>query len=240
MNRLLIFSKVPVSGSVKTRLAPPLTYDEAAALSAAFLLDAVESWSALPGIDAWLYLAGADEPEEIERALPELFRSPLKERITLRIQSGRDLGERLHAAFEEAFADGCASACAIGSDHPTLPSRFIDDAFTALADSDLAIGPAEDGGYYLLGLGKLHSGLLVGLPYSSPDLFAAVMEAADVGALEAKVLPLWYDVDDAGSLERLRADRGALPEGSRTAGLLAMLDRRMEAETIEEEGRDER
>jgi rSAM/selenodomain-associated transferase 1 len=239
--RLLIFSKVPLAGRVKTRLVPPLSHLEAAALSGAFLLDALESWSALPGIDLWLYVAGADEdPSMLERSVPSLFRSPLAERITIRMQSGEDLGERLHAAFEEAFGDGCTRACAIGSDHPTLPPGYIDDAFVLLSSHDLAIGPADDGGYYLLGLRELHRELLLDLPYSSPALFERVMAAAGQGDLLAAVLPLWYDVDDERSLARLRADRPLLPKGGRTAGVLETIDRRMMEDAIVAGAGDER
>jgi uncharacterized protein len=237
--RLLIFSKIPMPGGAKTRLVPPLSEQEASDLARAFLLDALESLSDLPGIDSWLYLTISwGDRRTLEESLPELFRSPLKKRITWRMQSGADLGERLDAAFADAFADGCSAAVAVGSDHPTLPVGRISEAFAALASHDITIGPADDGGYYLIGMRRHLPEVLLDLPYSTSRLFDEAMAVAAKHGLRSSVLEQWYDVDDAASFERLRNERASLAPESHTAALLALLDRRSEA--CENEARESR
>ncbi len=225
--RLLIFAKYPRPGEVKTRLVPPLSFDESSALYQAFLLDALDVYDTLrPTVEPVLYLAAPNDRE----AMRELLRGTDSERLDIRVQQGAGLGQRLESAFAEAFADGCTGACAIGTDHPTLPLDYVRRALAGLGAYDLVIGPADDGGYYLLGLSAARPALLRGMPYSQPELYAATTQAARRDGLRMLELPLWYDVDDAGSLRRLCDDRGLLRQGSRTLAALQRVQGRVPEE----------
>jgi rSAM/selenodomain-associated transferase 1 len=220
--QLLIFAKYPRTGQVKTRLSPPLAPEDGARLYRAFLLDALDLYGSLsPSIEPVLLLADERDVEPMRLLLGEEGASRA---MTIGAQRGEALGERLINAFADAFAGGASAACAIGTDHPTLPLEYVVDAFDALAGHDLAIGPADDGGYYLLALRERRDELFERMPYSTAALFAATMSAAAALALSTLTLPLWYDVDDGASLARLRSDRALLPAGSRTARVLDELD----------------
>ncbi|MEX1055820.1 MAG: TIGR04282 family arsenosugar biosynthesis glycosyltransferase, partial [Rhodothermales bacterium] len=140
-------------------------------------------------------------------------------------QSGADLGSRMLRAFAETFAAGYERAAIVGTDHPTLPSQFIEHAFEALDERrSVVVGPAEDGGYYLLGMNELLSGLFLGMEYShAAVLDETLARVADTGA-RLTVLPLWYDIDTAESLERLAAElREAENVAPRTSRILQEL-----------------
>lgn len=199
---LIVFAKVPCPGAVKTRLTPPLMPEEAAALYAAFLHDALAQYVALDAA-VRLYLAptAATEPD---------FTIP--EGVTVHEQVGAQLGERMHHAFIETFASGYEHAVIIGTDHPTLPSAFIEQAFQALAEPlSLVIGPSEDGGYYLLGMNDFFPGVFEGMAYSHDAVFAQTLHR--IGTLQAAVtiLPEWYDVDTPDDLARMQRDLQAMP-----------------------------
>jgi glycosyltransferase A (GT-A) superfamily protein (DUF2064 family) len=244
----MIFGKYPRAGEVKTRLVPPLTFRQAALLYEAFLLDALDRYRTLaPAVEPVLYLANEiDIPlmEEMLRGDLQMGQEepppdPLLQKeggeeegggIAIRPQRGHSLGDRLERAFDEAFREGCPAACATGSDHPTLPVEYVRSAFDAMSDCDLAIGPADDGGYYLLGMKQLHRPLFGDLPFSTSRLFEETMYVAAGEGLRVKVLPAWYDVDDESSLRRLWQERGLLPENARTRRALEAIGRGWSAE----------
>lgn len=207
---------------MKTRLAPHLTPDDAALLYRAFLLDALELYLSLrPSIEPVLYLGNGDDIERMREIINEDGR--IEGKLAIRAQQGEGLGERLERAYAAAFAEGASAACAIGTDHPTLPLEYITRAFAAMDEHDLAIGPADDGGYYLLAMRRLHPELLRDMPYSTSELYGAMLALVEELRLRILQLPAWYDVDDAASLLRLWDDRASLPKGSRTEAALERL-----------------
>lgn len=185
----------------------------------AFLLDALSSYcESRAGMEPVLYLADADDME----AMRELVAREVSgcAGIEIRPQRGADLGERLHNAFAEAFDDGCTAACAVGADHPTLPTARPGEAFVLLRDHDLVLGPADDGGYYLIGMKSARAALFMDLPYSTPSLFRETVSRAGAEHLDLALLPEWYDVDDAASFRRMARDRELLRPGGRTREML--------------------
>ena len=193
---LIVFAKAPVPGRVKTRLTPPLAPEDAAALYAAFLHDSLDAYTAPDAfgeaVAVRLYLAGNEEAPNVARPGLSVHR-----------QRGEGLGARMQRSFVETFAAGFGRAVIVGTDHPTLPLAFLDEAFRALREPLTAvIGPSDDGGYYALGLNDLVPGLF-DMAYSHGDVFEATLDRVVASRVQAVVLPAWYDVDDADALGRL-------------------------------------
>lgn len=212
---LVVFAKVPRAGRVKTRLCPPLTPDEAAALYDAFLRDALDryaAWGAEMGVRVRLYLDGAP-PDGL-----------VPEGVSVHTQRGDGLGPRMLRAVVETAAAGATRAVLIGTDHPTLPMPFVALAVDALAaPRTVALGPAGDGGYYLLGVNEITPALF-DMAYSHAGVFDDTLAAAVELGLAPIVLPPHDDVDDAAALAALVADwRAGTDVGPRTAAGLASL-----------------
>ncbi len=198
---LVVFAKVPQPGKVKTRLCPPLTPSQSAGLYAAMLGDALGQYAALD-CDVRLYVGGevGGMPDDLRTA------------TSIHEQRGEGLGARMQRALLETFAAGYGRCALIGTDHPTLPSAFIEHAFASLdAPKSIALGPTSDGGYYLLGVNHFFPSLFAGMEYSHADVFDQTLARASTEDAHVTVLPPWYDVDDADSLNRLCIDLGELP-----------------------------
>ncbi len=200
MPTLGIFAKLPVPGAVKTRLAAAIG-DEAAArfyeVSLRTLLTRVR------GLDLKRVIAHAGNGEA-DLAWFRQF-----EGYELWPQPTGDLGGKLTAWFEFASATD-DRVLVIGSDSPTLPLEFIQDAITALDHNDGVIGPAQDGGYYLLGLRRPHPRLFEGIEWSSPRVLSQTLARAAEQQLRVVQLPPWNDVDDFDDLVVLRDQLASL------------------------------
>jgi rSAM/selenodomain-associated transferase 1 len=187
--RLLLFTKPAREGRVKTRLIGDLTAAEAAALHAAFLDDLVDR---LREGDFELRLAWALDPED------ELPAGGVR-------QQGDDLGERLYRVLSEASRDG-SPVMALGSDHPTLPLALVHEAFERLErGAEVVLGPAEDGGYYLIALrpDAVVPDLFRDIPWSTGRVLSETLERCRKFAVE--LLPPESDVDTPEDLRRLAA-----------------------------------
>ena len=193
---LLLFTKPARPGRVKTRLVGPgLSAEQAAALHEAFLGDLWERLAGAPGFA--LRLAWALEEGE---AVPE-GRGPAT------VQRGDDLGERLFRALSEAALEHPLVA-AVGSDYPELSAGRVEEAFAALAGgADVAIGPAHDGGYYLIAVrcAALSPRLFAGVPWSTGEVLAATLDRCAELGLAVALLPREADVDTPADLTRLAA-----------------------------------
>ncbi len=211
MEALIVFAKPPVAGQVKTRLFPLLAPDEAAELYHAFLADSIETYRLL-GPDLFLYFTESTDALDV----------PDRPSETTRFQKGESLADRLLNAFSEVLNEGYRRVVAIGTDHPSLPLEFLAEAFEALSGrTDVVLGPAEDGGYYLMGMRRLVPELLLGMRFSHSDVFSDTVRRADDAGLSLRVLPVWYDVDTPDDLPRLFRDLSCRPSQSpRTLRLL--------------------
>jgi rSAM/selenodomain-associated transferase 1 len=190
--RLLLFTKPARAGRVKTRLIGELRPAEAAELHAAFLEDLLER---LRDGDFELRLAWALDPED---------RVPAGPYPGMR-QEGGDLGQRLHHALSTAAADA-DSVAALGSDHPTLPLELVHRAFERVESGvDVVLGPAEDGGYYLIALraGAVSPRLFADIAWSTPSVLAQTLERCRELGLAVELLPEAADVDTPEDLRRL-------------------------------------
>jgi hypothetical protein len=198
---------------VKTRLIGDLTPAAAARLHAAFLDDLL---ARLQGGDFELRIAWAlDDGEELPAGPIPGVR-----------QQGSDLGERLVRALAEAAA-GAGAVAAVGSDHPTIPLELVHRAFAAVeTGTDVVLGPAEDGGYYLIALraGAVSPRLFTDVAWSTEQVLPATLERCRELGLRVELLPAASDVDTPDDLRRLAARMAGSDLGCpRTRELLVSL-----------------
>ena len=199
-NELIIFVKAPVPGNVKTRLVPPLSYEQAAGLYRTWAKEAFVNANHLD--DAKVEIAYASHPKiPVPNWLSEGKTQP-----DYFMQQGGHLGERLIHAFSRAFSNGMQRVVIIGSDSPGLPCNYLIDAFHHLERSDMVLGQAQDGGYYLVGLSHCsRPELFQDIPWSSSQVFARTIEAAAKTGLSVQLLPEYSDIDTFYDLEQFRA-----------------------------------
>jgi uncharacterized protein len=202
-----IMAKAPRPGQVKTRLCPPLTALEAAALYRCFLLDKITQVSALRGITPVLSYDSPDAKSLFEAILPPDF--------LLIPQVGDDLGARLLSTFDQLFQLGYAQVMVIDSDTPTLPTAHLEHAILLMAEgeNDVVLGPTEDGGYYLIGLRQAHRELFEQMPWSTPQVFPETRRRSAQFGLTVACTEYWYDVDTPDDLTRLTASFARIQNG---------------------------
>jgi rSAM/selenodomain-associated transferase 1 len=197
---LTVMAKAPRPGRVKTRLSPPLTLEEAAALNICFLKDTTENLASIAGGAGLIsYTPAGDEA---------LFHGLLPEAFGLVLQRGDGFGERLLAAAEDILAIGYGAVCLIDSDSPTVPAAAFRQAVDALAQPGdrVVLGPSHDGGYYLIGLKQPHAAPFERITWSTGSVLAETLERCRESGLEVVLLPSWYDVDDGQTLKILEAE----------------------------------
>ena len=155
---LAIMAKAPKAGAVKTRLCPPLSPGQAAGLARCFLLDKIAQVRGLSGAGPVIAYTPPSERDLFERLAPDFALMP---------QHGRDLGERMRSTLATLLGAGHRAAIAIGTDTPTLPAAVLQQAvdLAASGEVDLVLGPAEDGGYYLIGVRADHPTLFDDVPW---------------------------------------------------------------------------
>ena len=123
-------------------------------------------------------------------------------------QRGEGLGDRVYNALADLLSEGFHSVAIMNADSPTLPRQYIEQAFEELAKPGdrVVLGPTSDGGYYLIGIKRPHRRLFEDITWSSESVLAETLERAREIALDAVLLPEWYDVDSVEEFERLKRD----------------------------------
>jgi len=192
---IALFSKTPIVGSVKTRLQPLLTPNQAADLHLAFVLDFWDRLCTIPDVSlhfycdrTWTHQNGPVSPENCN------------------LQRGSDLGRRILHCFEEIQQCGYERILVVGSDSPTLPLSYLEEGLERLRHTDAVLGPSEDGGYYAVGCRQVQPHMFDGVRWSSTCTRADTCRAFAREGLQFELLPKWYDVDTAGDLKRLAAE----------------------------------
>ena len=211
---IAMFVKCPGEGGIKSRLSPALDDEFILALYESFVLDLLATLRR-SGYPYRIVFTPADGREEIIRRFGRCDSVP---------QSGADLGERMENAFRRCFADGFTAVVIIGSDVPDLPPEILAEAFAALDDRGAVIGPAVDGGYYLIGFTKemFVPGVFEGIPWSTDSVFPETMARLEKAGIGVHRLPSWRDVDTPEDLKELvRRNRDAPFARSRTMRCLA-------------------
>jgi uncharacterized protein len=202
---MAVMAKASAPGRTKTRLVPPLTFDQAAALNTAFLQDTADNIQ-LAGCHAGIAAYVAFAPSGSE----EFFRRILPTRIGLIDACQPSLGDCLLSTSRQIFARGHVSAVLLNGDSPTLPTGLLIDAVGVLEQPGerAVLGPSSDGGYYLIGLKTVHHRLFEDIAWSTERVAAQTLERAREIGLDVHVLSAWYDVDDVEDLRRLSRDVG--------------------------------
>ncbi len=234
---LVIFAKAPIPGQVKTRLCPPLTADEAATLHGSFVIDMLErtkTAAAKLKLPLDRYLACAPSSTLV-------FFQIMEERHSVKLidQVGDDLGARMQQAFATLFGKGYQRVFIVGADIPSLPLDHYKQALALLDTHDIVLGPAMDGGYYLIGLKQPRPELFADIAWSTDRVLAATQEKAASLGLKTTLLPSWRDVDTIEDLQALMAAGAADAKkpkteqafSTRTAGALQHLAKRLRSQT---------
>ena len=172
---LVVFVKEPRPGGVKTRLAAAVGPEAAAELYRALAESVLEATTPVPGEYERLVFF---DPPEARRALREWLPG-----VSLRAQARGELGERLADAFARAFGRGATRVAIVGSDAPGLTRETALQALEALTEADVVLGPAEDGGYYLIALRAPHPELVRGIDWSTPAVLRQTLERAAAAGL---------------------------------------------------------
>lgn len=197
---IIVMTKVPGFAEVKTRLRPLLTKEQCAELAGCFLTDTITNLASF--LDHRII---AFTPDDGRSAIETLVaNSPVF--IT---QRGGDLGQRLDAAIADAFEMGFGPVIVIGTDSPTLPTEYLTRALGHLRSSEdgVAIGPTDDGGFYLIGVSRPYEGMFDCVSWSTDKTFEqTVTNIKTLGDVDLFVLPRWYDVDEPADLARLIAE----------------------------------
>jgi rSAM/selenodomain-associated transferase 1 len=191
---LMIFVKNPVPGQVKTRLSPPLTMLESCRIYSSFVQD-VLSMSLKVSADLKMIACSGD-----------LSHLKISSEFAFMDQGEGDLGDRLARAFRWSFRRGFSKTIVLGSDAPSLPAQFVSKAFQFLDQNDLVIGPAWDGGYYLIGLKNFAPSLFKDIEWSTQKTLLQTLLKAKKLKKKIRLLPSWYDVDTYGDLRFLSLD----------------------------------
>lgn len=212
---ILLFIKSPVRGRVKSRLAAALGENAALGLYKNFVLDTLATVE-LSGHPCRICFHPPDAGEAVADWLGR--------RRSYLAQTGNDLGERMEQAFRRVFSEGaCSRAILIGSDIPDLPGDAFSEAFRSLDRHDAVIGPATDGGYYLIGfrIDTFFPDIFHAVEWSTDTVFSRTMEVFAKAGLRVHALPAWRDVDTSEDLRDLwERNRGTAFRHSRTMNAL--------------------
>ena len=238
-NALVLFMKAPRPGTVKTRLTPRVTTDEAAELYRAFIVDTLHLAQRTAVASLFVAWTPDDGRAELESALG----CPGDPDVNWLRQRGRHLGERLSNAFADFRQDGWEKTVILGGDSPLLPLAFVEEAFEALDRHDVVLGPADDGGYYLIGLGgpdgsggpggpggsggsgdpggpgrrrnatSRYNRLFESIHWGTGRVLRQTRAAIRACGLSCHELPAWHDVDRPADLDRLAREIRTLRAG---------------------------
>jgi uncharacterized protein len=206
-----VMAKAPQPGRAKTRLCPPLRPEQAAQLSAAFLRDITENIAlaaaAVP-IHGCIAYAPMGSEHWFDGHLAEGTGFVLADGSPVMPDNVQGFGRCLLHAIQAMLGAGYEAACVVNSDSPTLPTEILVEAARALlgARERVVLGPADDGGYYLLGMKQAYAHLFADIAWSTDGVAEATHDRAKSIGLDVLMLPTWYDVDDAASLSRLSAE----------------------------------
>lgn len=195
MQKLIIFIKNPRLGLVKTRLAKSIGSQQALAIYKKLIAKTLKEADRL-NCEKDIWFSDSDKVGE------EVFVS--RKSYTLKVQKGANLGERMKHAFLESFRDGFKKVVIIGSDCPELKSSVIKKALEQLDTYDIVLGPAIDGGYYLLGMNSFYPKIFAGVNWSTSSVLNQTLKYINVSKLSYNLLEELSDIDTIEDLQVYR------------------------------------
>tara|TARA_B100001123_G_C15277435_1_gene1012715 strand:- start:524 stop:1204 length:681 start_codon:yes stop_codon:yes gene_type:complete len=184
-NAVILFARDPILGQVKTRLSSFLDNETILKLYKGFLEDSLAKIQRVGNADCFVGIS----PENNSGFFNKLESSGM----TLFSQQGKDLGEKMRQAFIKRFAQGYNNVAIIGSDSPSLPVSYIDQALDST--KDLVLGPSIDGGYYLIAMKSKVSEVFSFVDWGTDKVLHETLQRVQDGGFSFDLLPVWYDVD---------------------------------------------
>lgn len=212
MNVFGLFVKQPIPGRVKTRLAADLGAERAAELYAAFTADLVDRFRTI----ADRRVLGFAPDDTTAR---EHFGHVAQSDFVLWPQPDVSLGERMQAFFESQFTAGAERVVLIGSDSPSLPVAIVEEAFARLTETDVVLGPATDGGYYLVGQSKTCHALFEEIDWSKSAVLSQTVQRVTACNATLSLLTPWYDIDTTDDLAMLQGHLAAMEQAGMVVDL---------------------
>ena len=197
-NALILFAKTPIPNFSKTRLINPFSAKQAAEFYSASLEDVYNTMNDSTEFDLWLGIA----PEKFNE---KIFPLNLKSGYYF-FQEGSDLGIRMRKAFQVLFGKGYEKVAIIGSDFPHISEKIIVQTFNNLNKNDCVLGPAADGGYYLIGLKTIFNSIFENIDWSTEKVYQQTLEKAQQNNIKIKNLEIQYDVDTMKEIKQLYID----------------------------------
>jgi rSAM/selenodomain-associated transferase 1 len=188
---IIFFAKAPDPGKVKTRLVPPLSWLEAAELHVAFVDDLLGRFQQLEHVDVELHTD----------VVTDAWRSHT---VTRKLQISGCLGLKMFHALSGALTRGYRRAVVVGTDAPTLPSRYILSLLAAR--SEVALGPSDDGGFWGIAARETKPNMFANVRWSSAETLGQTVRAIEASGLSVELGERWFDIDVPADLARVLAD----------------------------------
>jgi uncharacterized protein len=195
-NAIIIFAKYPRKGKVKTRLAKTIGDDIAMEIYKLCAEHTFTECQKLSKTGTLTYLFYSHKRDKAE------IKNWTKSKFVLIPQEGQDLGERIYNAFDKVFKDGHSKVIIIGTDLPDISSEIIYSTLKYLDNFHAVIGPADDGGYYLLGLKSLKEEFFEGIEWSTDSVFKETINKLKTNKVKTKTLPVLSDIDTVEDLKK--------------------------------------
>jgi uncharacterized protein len=184
-NAVVLFARDPVLGKVKTRLSPFLNDETILQLYTCFLHDSLDKIRQVENADLFIGVAPSNQSG--------FFTGMPGADMRIFVQEGKELGDKMRRAIQDRFAEGYEKVVIIGSDSPSLPVSYIEQALAS--DKDMVLGPSTDGGYYLIGMkGKLTE-VFEGVTWGTEKVLQETCDHLVPGGVALELLPVWYDID---------------------------------------------
>jgi rSAM/selenodomain-associated transferase 1 len=214
-NAVILFARDPVLGQVKTRLSSSLDDETILRLYTCFIEDSLEKIRLVDNVDCFVGISPS--------CLSGFFNGMEGSNTRLFIQQGKNLGAKMRQAFVDRFADGYEKVVIIGSDSPSLPVSYINQAL--ISNKDLMLGPSTDGGYYLIAMTGKVSEVFGGIAWGTDQVLDETLSCVKKTGVSLEVLPVWYDVDLPEDLKFLKTHlkliaQSGLCEGGKTKKFL--------------------
>lgn len=212
---VILFARDPVLGQVKTRLSSSFDDETILKLYICFVEDSLEKIRQVGNADCFVGVS----PENHSG----FFNGTESSGMSLFVQQGKDLGDKMRQAFVDRFAEGYKKVVIIGSDSPSLPVSYIEKALAS--EKDLVLGPSTDGGYYLIAMAGRVSEVFGGVAWGTEKVLDETLKNINEANVSLELLPVWYDVDFPEDLQFLKTHleliaHSGLCEGGKTKKFL--------------------